>query len=171
LKYKIFNSKKGIGIDDAIPVMVVIFVVAIMFMLFKFSEHSKEKGITDNIQQQKELVQGHDSLMGYLTSITNGMNNADLVAASYLNKDKSAEDSIKTYFSSRLPNINGWRVKIEDSKEKEFLDLKYGFYDKSPLKYQVAESVIPVKNGETLKITLYFAKGNPGAINSPIDRQ
>ena len=96
MKYKIFNSKKGIGIDDAIPVMVVIFVVAIMFMLFKFSEHSKEK---------------------------------------------------------------------------DFISLKYGFYEKSPLKYQVAESVIPVKNGETLKITLYFAKGNPGAINSPIDRQ
>ena len=124
MKYKIFRNKRAIGIDDAIPVIVIIFVVAIMFMLFKFNEHSKEKDIANNIQNQKDIIDGHEVLVGYLTKTdSSGKNNADLLMEAYLNKDDSVKSKVKDYFSAKLLHLTGWEVQISDSQNKVFFSV------------------------------------------------
>ena len=57
LKYKICDNKKGIGIDDAVPSIIFIFVVTIAIVFLRINESQASDKNVEEIKKQKELTE------------------------------------------------------------------------------------------------------------------
>ena len=85
MKCKIFANKKGIGIDDAVPLIIFIFVAALVVVVFRINEQIKSDKLVASEERQKQIVEGHEILMAYLMQIDDqGNNKADFLSNSYL---------------------------------------------------------------------------------------
>lgn len=164
MKYKIYNNKKGIGVDDAVPLIIFIFVVAFGVFFFKLYEQGKSDKTIDNIQRQKNILEGHGILMDYLRIVDeNGNNNADLISKSYNQKDYSnLKKDVEIYFNSKLKldYLQEWRIELVDSGQNIFLFAQSrGYSPKMDAIYQADSVFIPVKGLKSQLITLNLFLG------------
>ena len=166
MRYKIIANKRGIGIDDAVPIIIFIFVAAFVLVFFKINEKVKSDKIIDDAQRQKDIIEGHEALIGYVTSIDNqGNSKADFISKSIAGKNyDSLKQDISEYFNKKIGNIN-WYVDVKDSSKNlvmpSITNAQYSLqeqYLSTQVAYQVASVYLPISGSGTkpISIELFF---------------
>lgn len=168
LKRKIFADKKGIGIDDAMPIIIFIFVAAFILVFFKINEKVKSGKSIDDIQRQKDILEGQSILMSYIKAVDNdGKNKADFISKSIVEKNYDGlKQDITEYFSKKIGNQN-WYVDVKYSSNNLILpsitNAKYSpqeQYSSMQTAYPVASVYLPISgsNSKPIFIELFFSK-------------
>jgi len=160
LKCKIFANKKGIGIDDAVPLIIFIFVAALVVVVFRINEQIKSDRLVTSVEQQKQIVEGHEILLAYLMQVDdNGGNKADFISNSYLkgNYDELKKD-MNEYFRVKLAHVPIWQLEIIDPSKKK-MTLQGDASDYFLKRYRVTSVSIPVQGlPDYIKIDMFFGK-------------
>ena len=168
MKHKIFADKKGIGIDDAVPIIISIFVAALVIVVFTINEKVKSNKLIDDIQRQKDILEGQSILMSYIRSVENDENSkADFISKSIIEKNYDVlKQEITEYFNKKIGNIN-WYVDVKDSSNYLVLpsitNAKYSpqeQYSSTQIAYPVASVYLPISGSGTkpIFIELFFSK-------------
>lgn len=162
MKYKIHDNRKGIGIEEAIPWVFVIFVFTFAIIFFKINENIKNDKLIDDIERQKEILKAHGVLMSYLMKINEqGKANADLIAESYYgNNYQNLMADMKSYFNNKLSNIPAWHIEVLTQSDKNLFFIENEHYYPAQDKYPVASAIVPI-NGKQLsyiKININFGR-------------
>ena len=156
--YKIFNSKKAVGIDDFIPLLVAmfIFLFAVFFLLIEDSVKDKSKAA--DIDSLKETIESTDLLLLYLqTPVGENINIADLLTKSHLNKDyKSIEKESKKFFDPIYMPLESWSLII--SSEKDRFEIQGKGYNRDYMVRLIAQTKIPLPDSTIVEIKLYNQK-------------
>ena len=167
MKYKICANKKGIRIDDAVPIVIFIFVAAFIIVFFRINEKIKGDKIITDIQHQKDILVGHGVLMSYI-SITDdkGSNKADFISRSIVEKNYDGlKQDITEYFRKKIGNVN-WYIDVKDSSKNLILSLTNAQYSpqeqysSTQVSYPVASVFIPTNRLESkyISIELFFSR-------------
>lgn len=158
--FRFYSNKKGF-IDEAIAIIVFIFLVAGILLFFRFSENSKSNKTFNDIQLQKDILEGNQILTNYLTkSDEDGKNKADILADSYTKRDyEGVKKDIESYFKEKISKP-GWQIQVRDQSREILLVSGEGSIHSIHF-YQVASILIPVKSSlllapQYLLITLSF---------------
>src|SRR3989344_1769803 len=152
------KSKRGIAIDEAVPLIVLIIVAVFGVFFFRACEAGKSDVKSDNVLLEKKLGNAHEVLMNYLQTIGSDGNKADFIAKSYLNDDiELLKTDLRQYLENRLSDA--WRVEIVSSSGKSVLADDSVSYQETSARYLAANSVVPVNNGEYILIKLYIGEG------------
>ena len=160
MKCKIFANKKGIGIDDAVPLIIFIFVAALVVVVFRINEQIKSDKLVASEERQKQIVEGHEILMAYLMQIDDqGNNKADFLSNSYLKGNyNDLKKDLNEYFRIKLAHIPIWYIEIIDPSKKKII-VQGEASDYFMEKYRVASGSIPVNGlSDNIKIEMYFGK-------------
>ncbi len=162
MKYKIFNSKKAIGIDDAVPLIIFLFIAAFVIVLFRINEKITEDRIANDIETQKEILDGNNALIDYLRETdSRGNTNADSIAKSHASSNyDNVKKDMQAYFEKKLSHVPAWRIEVVAPSGNFFVESSnYQFMQQ---KDEVAAAAIPVigKETGTIQLALYFGK-NP----------
>jgi len=168
LSFKIINNKKGIGIDDAVPIIIFIFVAALVIVFIRINEKVKHDKIIEDIQRQKDALEGNSILMSYIKTVDeHGNNKADFISKSITGKNYDAlTQDIKEYFTKKGIDKN-WYVDVKDASNNlifpSISDTKYSpqeQYSSTQTAYPVASVVIPINGFEPgyVHIELYFSR-------------
>lgn len=158
------DNKKGIGIDDAVPSIIFIFVVTIAILFLRINEAEASDKNTEEIKKQKYVSDAHSVLMGYLTKLDeNGDSRADFISKSYAKKDyKELKKDMEHYFSGKLAYLSGWHINLIDQSKNNILSLETDNFLPKPYDFvRVAPMFIPV-NGKTpqyLALELFLDSG------------
>lgn len=152
-----YNNKRGIGIDDAVPLIIFIFVAAFGISFFKIYDNSKIDKNTYNLQIQKNVLNVHEILIQYLKEFDkNGNNNADFLSKSYIEKDyEKLKKIMEKDFSARLADFPAWHINLDGPNQKTLFYLERDGYD--PKNNQIIESdpiFIPVIGQKSQYLTL-----------------
>lgn len=166
MKYKICANKKAL-VDEAIPVIIFIFVAAIVIVAFRINENVKSESVVEDIQLQKDIVDGHVILMGYLNKIDEqGSNKAGFI--SKLIREKNYEplkQDITEYFNKRLDLR--WYIDVKDSfgnfifptlSNAQFSPQEQ--YASTKTANKVASALLPINSPDIsyISIELYFLR-------------
>lgn len=162
MKYKTFNNKKGIGIDDAIPIIIFIFVAALVIFVLRINDIGKSSKIKDDIQHQKDILDGHQALMEYLARIDEQGNKADFISKSINKKDyESIKKDMEKFFGEKLSYLPEWDIDVVDTSQKNILSVKstnyYSGYELHQVS-QVASVAIPINGQQYITIKLFFGR-------------
>lgn len=160
-----YDNRKGIGIDDAVPLIIFIFIAAFGIFLFNINEKIKSENLVEDIQLQKDILEGYEILMGYLRNVDEqGNNKADLISKSYIEKDyENLKKDLKEYFDKKLAYLPLWYIDIIDSSGNNIFSIQstnyYSGYEQSKVA-EVGFVLIPVNGLESqyIKIKLFFGK-------------
>ncbi len=165
MKYKIYDNRKGIGIDDAVPLIIFIFIAVFGIFIFNISEKVKSENLVEDIQIQKDILEGHEILMVYLTTSDVQMNNkADLISQSYTEKNyENLKKDLKEHFDKKLAYLPLWYIDIIDQSGNNIFSIQstnyYSGYEQSKVA-EVGFVLIPVYGLESqyIRIKLFFGK-------------
>ena len=158
-----FNSKKGIGIDDAVPMIIFILVAVFAIFLFRINEEIKNQDKIDEIKYQGKILDGHEVLINYLIQVDDNDNTRSyFLSTSYTegNYDILKED-MREYFESKLsPYTLKWRLELVDPSGKEIFSMEKLGTGVVFRMDQVASVSIPIDDDEYSYVTLklYFGK-------------
>lgn len=159
LKYKIY-SKKGIAIADYLPIFVVIFIITIGIFFFRINEKVRNERQLEEIQNQKDIIDGHAILIEYLIKEDEqGINKADLIFKAHIEKNyETIKEDMDAYFSNKLSHLPSWYLGLYDSSQNLiFAVQKSGSYtglEQLEATREVAIEITPVNNGKPDYITL-----------------
>ena len=161
MKCRICSNKKGIAWDYAPPIIILLIVGALFIVLFNFNLQSKSGKIENDVQQQKDIVAGHDTLLGYLMETDEqGDNKADLILKSYYEKNyDSVKKDMEKYFKAKLSSIGTWRIEVSGSTRENLFSVQSS--NNLPLQYavQTAEIPLPLSYGQQyIRIKLFYIK-------------
>jgi len=150
---KLLKSKKAIGIDDTLPILLTLGLFLLAITFFMIDNSVKENKIIDDTDILKQEIQATDYLLAYLQmSVDENTNIADLITSSYLkNNFQELERLTKEYFDAIDPSQEDlWTLKIVSEKEIEILSSK--------ARILVAKTKIPINDNQELEIQLFKAK-------------
>lgn len=164
LKCKISKNKKGIGIDDALPLIVFILVAAFVIFVFQINYNVKLDKTIKSIQQPKDEMYGHETLLNYLSQIdSNGNSKAKIISELYLDeKYDQIKLDLQTYFKPRLEPIPRWDIDII-TEYNELIIFTRGGYSANSDKRLIDSIKIPVNSHEPtyLTIQLFMSRDLP----------
>ena len=160
-----YDNRKGIGIDDAVPMIIFIFIAAFGIFLFNINEKIKSENLVEDIQLQKDILEGHEILMEYLRNVDEqGNNKADFISKSYIEKYyENLKKDLKEHFDKRLNYLPLWYIDIIDSSGNNIFSIQstnyYSGYEQSKVT-EVGFVLVPVNGLESkyIKIKLFFGK-------------
>ena len=148
------RGKKAIGIDDAIPLIIFIFVAAFGIIFLKISEKSRAERSMDDIQLQKDMLQGQEVLMGYLRKSDADGNKADVIARAYLeNNYGELMQDMRQYFDGKFSNI-AWEIQAETSPRNSLFSLQSSGYYLMEGPFEVGRAIVPINSGHSDYITI-----------------
>jgi len=162
LKSKIYNNKKGIGIDDALPIIIFIFIAALVIGFLKINDKVKSDRTIENIQRQKDILEGHQTLMEYLNKLDEqDSNKEDFISKSIMAKDYDAiKQDVTQYFNGKLGNL-GWYLEIRDSTENLVMPVitnaqfsQQEQYSSTQSAFSVSSVLIPINEQVPTYITI-----------------
>ena len=166
MKYKIYDNKKGIGIDDAVPLIIFIFVAAIGIFLFRVNENIKSNKLIEDIQTQKDIIEGHEVLISYLRKIDEqGNSKADSISKLVIEKNyEILKKDLTDYFGKRLEYLN-WYIEVKESSGKllfpALANAQYSpqeQYSSTQVAHLVASVLVSISNKDHILIELFFAR-------------
>lgn len=162
MKYKIYSNKKAIGIDDAVPLIIFLVIAAFVIVFFRINEKITSNRIANDIEAQKEILDGDNVLVNYLRGFDDkGNTNADLLSKSFMkNYYDDVKKSMQAYFDKELSNIQAWHIDVT-TKSNEFF-VESTDYQLTQPKDEIAIAIIPAigKESQYIQLVLYFGK-NP----------
>jgi len=161
LKYKICDNKKGIGIDNAVPSIIFIFVVTIAIVFLRINESQASDKNIEEIKKQKYILDGHSALIGYLKKLDeNGSNKADFILKSYTKNDYTElKKDMEQHFASRLAHIPAWHINVNYQNNNIFY-LQGGNYHSLQYNLVQADSIfIPIHGAKPEYIILQLSVG------------
>ena len=172
LKPRILGSKKAVGIEDAIPLIIFIFVGAIIFGAFMLFDNTRQATTQTTMKNQIDKLDANEILAGFLAKVDEkGNTNADLILKLYIDKEKNLgnedvlKNNIRDYFGERLSHWTKWKLQIDQngdysknimtvsSDDGPALSRNFGLVGSTN---EVSEFLIPVSSSEYLSITLFF---------------
>jgi len=157
-----YNNKKGIGVDDAVPLIIFIFVAAFGIFFFKLYEEAKSDKAIEDIQKQKNILEGHEVLIGYLKIFDEkGIDKAELITKSYIENDyKNLKEDMEKYFSARLGRLPAWHINVNYPNKNNIFYLQGGNYHSLQYNLVQADSIfIPIHGSKPEYITLQLSVG------------
>jgi len=118
-RFKIRN-KKGVGIDDALPIIVTLIVFALLVFAFRITDSVNEEKLQTGIQNQKDYVEAHDELTGYLSLIDEYFaSNSQLVSDSFNEQNYSKlKKDMSGYFALKFGHLPRWEIEFLDQSEQ-----------------------------------------------------
>lgn len=121
LKCRIIKDKKGgAPTDEAIGLLIFIFVAAFGLVFIKLFNISAENKVKEDLTEQKISLDGHSNLMSFLRQQVKGATISDIIINSYYSNDYSQlRPYINEYFNSKYSDE--WIIVIEDSAGKTVL--------------------------------------------------
>jgi len=153
LKSRICANKKGIAIEDTVPIIIFILAAAIAIFLFNFIQNTKITKSADNIQIQKDRIDGNEALLEYLKKVDeNGNSKADFISKNYNEKNYDAiRRDLEAYFRLKFSNVQMWRIELYDSYGNNILRPPLRISDRSFADTelhisQVASMTIPINS-------------------------
>lgn len=156
-------DKRGIGLDDALPLIIFIFIAASAIAVFKIYEKANTSKLISDIQQQKDTLEGHEALMGYLTKLdVLGITNADYMSKSYIeNNYENLEQDLKEHLNSRL-SVHWWRIELADKYGGNLMSIQNRDYNNADY-YKIIEASaihIPIygEHSQYLSIRLFVGR-------------
>lgn len=118
LKCRIISNKKGgAPTDEAIGLLIFIFVAAFGLVLIKLFNISAENKINEDLTEQKLTLDGHSNLMSFLRQQADDGAISDLIINSYYLKDYP-ELNVHTQEFFNAKYLDNWIIIIEDSDGK-----------------------------------------------------
>ena len=163
MKYKILDNKKGIGIDDAVPLVIFFFIAAFGVFLFNVNEKVKGQRLISDIQFQKDILNGHEILIEYITKIDEQGNRAEFIAKSYLEKDyDKIKKDMKEYFDIKLANFPAWYIDLVDSSQQEIFSIQSDNYHSAhdQLNFvQITSIHVPVNSQQSMYLQIKLFTG------------
>ena len=162
MKYKIYNSKKGIAIDELIPAIIVIFVIAILGSLLYFGEVQENRKDIADIKKQQDFSYANQILVGYLSKLDDTYNTkADALSSAYNKKSyESVKKDMQNYLDVKLSGLS-WELEIFDSLKNKVFSLESpNEYPPDSEEVQVGLVTIPINGLEPnyMQISLYFRR-------------
>lgn len=159
MKFKILSDKQGIGLDEAIPLMVFIITAAVTIVAFSLINSSTTSSIQVGADLWKQQLEGRDDLLAFVKQETNGKMNAFHLVDYYYNRQKEDEltQIIERFFTEKYSN--SWIFIMEDAQNN--LVIRQGTDD--PSRTQLATihlPLIPSTADTYLKITLLYVPGD-----------
>lgn len=152
MKSKILSDKKGIGLDEAIPLIVFIITAAITIVVFSLVNSSITEAIQNEAGLWKQQVEGRENLFTFLTQETNGKQNALHLIEYYHDRKNEATitQTIEGFFTKKYSN--SWLFIVEDAQNNKILDEGSDTFSRAHL----ATIHLPLLTSTTpyLKITL-----------------
>lgn len=111
--YSLFRNKKGVAIDDLLPLLFVMGVFVIIFLVFTFTNVSEKSDVKRDITEVKQKIDANQHLLQFLRSpATDDKSMADLIAESSLNDDfKDIKSKSEDYFD-KIYGQGNWRIEI-----------------------------------------------------------
>ncbi|MBS3096597.1 hypothetical protein J4480_04110 [Candidatus Woesearchaeota archaeon] len=164
MKHKIFDNKKGIG-EEAFHIIIVLVIGALTIGFFKISDKIKSDKAMEAIQREKDIVDGHEALMEYLTKVHENGNKADFISKLVIEKKYDVvKQDITDHFNQKLDNMN-WHIDVKDSQGKLILpsitNTQYSpqeQYTSTQSTYRVASAFIPLDDqANYILIELFFS--------------
>lgn len=164
LKSRISNNKKGIAIDDAIAMIIFMFVVVMGVFAFNINEKIKGKILTTDIQFQKDVLAGQEALADYILESSGDDTKADFIGKSSISKDYEAiRKDMAQHFSKKLSGVK-WFIDFKDSSQNIIFQLQstsfspVGEYQSTEAPYLVAALTIPITGIDYTSIELFFVR-------------
>ena len=117
------------------------------------------------IQREKDIVDGHEALMEYLTKVHENGNKADFISKLVIEKKYDVvKQDITDHFNQKLDNMN-WHIDVKDSQGKLILpsitNTQYSpqeQYTSTQSTYRVASAFIPLDDqANYILIELFFS--------------
>ncbi|MEK6892283.1 MAG: hypothetical protein AABX25_03800 [Nanoarchaeota archaeon] len=155
LRCKISRNKKGIGIDDALPLIVFILIAAFVIFVFRIYDNTKLDKTIKSIQQPKDEMYGHEILLNYLSQTdSNGNNKAEIISELYLGgKYDQINLDLQSYFKSKLEPIARWDIDIVTEYNEDVLSVKGGFSPNAD-KRLINSIKIPINSQKLTYVTI-----------------
>lgn len=121
LKCRIIKNKKGgAPTDEAIGLLIFIFVAAFGLVFIKLFSISTENKIKEDLTEQKISLDGHSNLISFLRQQVKDVTISDIIINSYYLNDYSQLSAyIKEHFNAKYSDE--WVIIIEDSAGKTVL--------------------------------------------------
>lgn len=155
MRRKISRCKKGIGIDDALPLIVFILAAAFIIFAFRINYNVKLDKTAKSIQEPKDAIYGHELLINYLSQTgAEGKSKAQTISELYLDKkyDQIKLD-IQSYFKAKLEPIPRWDIDILDEYGDVLVSIRGGNAPNAD-KIFVNSAIIPVNSNEPSYISI-----------------
>ncbi len=157
-------NKKGIGIDDAVPMIMFIIVAALAILFFSFYFNGQSNQINTKIQWEKDQIGGNQLMLAYLRIIDDkGVSKSEFISRKIAERDY---DSIKVdltkNFQDKFSSYLLWRINIVDDSGRDVISPvevnNYGIGDSSPNVLQVSSIKVPVGNKKYVTMLLYAGR-------------
>ena len=153
--YKLFRSKKAIGVDDFIPLAATIIIFAIAFILLAVGSSVKEKKEKIEIGSIQEGIDLTDILLVYLqTPVSENTNFVDsIITSQRINYYEILERRTKKYFEEKYPQGSLWHLDVSYDGD-EILETAVRM-DDTLARFPLAEATLPSSDGKIIKVELY----------------
>lgn len=167
MKSRICASKKGIGIDDAVPIIIFILVAALIIFLFNTTQNTKSAKAVDNTQIQKNRFDGNAALLEYLQKLDdNGNNKIDFLSKNYNEGNYNIiRSDLEAYFRLKFSNAQMWRIELYDPSGNDILKPPLrisdrNFFDTQLQITQVTSMEVPIHYSQSgfLVFKIYFGR-------------
>ncbi|MEK6984466.1 MAG: hypothetical protein AABX33_07875 [Nanoarchaeota archaeon] len=164
MKYKIFDSKRGIAEDETIPFIIFVFIAAFGIFLFSINERIKSNELIGDIQLQKYALNGHEVLIEYVSQIDEkGERKIDSISKYYIEKNyDSLKKDIQDFFDIKLAHLPEWYVDAIDSFGEKIFTAQGSYYlseTQNYAQYQVGSIIIPANGDDSRYIQLKLFYG------------
>lgn len=179
--YKLLKSRKGIGIDDFLPLMFALAVFILVLFFFMIGSSSDKKAMASESSGLKQNIYDQDNLLTLLQSPVNNFDVnlmvpekpiilkditvADLIILSYSNDDykeleKAADSFLGPVYTDPGQDFwQTWKLKIRLMPQDQLLFEKTGYILQNKGGVQsilVADSMLPLNvPGSYLKVELF----------------
>lgn len=150
--------------DDAVPFIIFLFIAAFSLFFFSINEEVKSKNLVENAQYQKNILFGHQVLMGYINEVNKqGGTKADFILKYISEKDYNIiKKDLVGHFSEILGNID-WHIGVKDSSGNMIFPyitpVQYSpEYSSGQASYLAASVIIPISGAKPnyISIELFF---------------
>ncbi|HLC60958.1 MAG TPA: hypothetical protein VJJ52_06030 [Candidatus Nanoarchaeia archaeon] len=164
MRYKISKNKKGIGIDDALPLIVFILIAAFVIFVFRIYDSTKLDKTIKSIQQPKDEMYGHEILINYLSQTdSKGNSKAKIISELYVGGEyDQISIDLQAYFKSKLEPIARWDIDIVTVYNENVLSVKGGFSPNADKRF-INSIKIPINSQKPnyLSIRLFMSRDLP----------
>ena len=159
---KLMKNKKGIAVDDFIPLMLTIIAFVIALMFFVFDNSAKADSIINSVDFTKEEITAND----YLTTFLSTKSNLNILTEAYLSDDYNLfEERAKAFFDPIYSDAgNSWKLVI--NSEKNTFQINGKGYSSQFNAYILTKLSIPSPDKKTIKLIFY--KQTPEALYADV---